>query len=148
MSTSCCRAPGCRRKPHARGLCQKHYDEQRKGQRPGSSRQARPGPRAERPAARTADGSAAGAGAAAAADPDKVCSVPGCVAPHHARGYCKSHYGQLRRKGGIMDQPAGPGPGRVLTREQRLVEIRKRHELFKKEIASIHQALASEPDED
>jgi len=26
----------------------------------------------------------------------KQCSVPGCAAPHHARGFCDTHYAQLR----------------------------------------------------
>jgi hypothetical protein len=59
------------------------------------------------------------------------------------------HYGQLRRHGRIEDVPvAETSSGTPLTREQRLIEIKKRHEIIKKEIASIHKALESESDED
>jgi hypothetical protein len=81
---------------------------------------------------------------------DKVCCVAGCPNPHHAKGYCKMHYGQLRRHGSIEPVAAGAGgavPTVVLSHEQRLVEIKKRHEILKREIASINEALDSESTE-
>jgi hypothetical protein len=138
-----CRIAGCRRKPHARGLCQRHYDQERKI----------PGPTG---AVETTGRKAKGAKPAVAAPPpessggdDKYCSVAGCTNPHHARGYCKSHYGQLRRRGRI-EEPAPAKGGEVVTvnKERRLAEIMKRHEVLKKEIANIHKELESEADED
>jgi hypothetical protein len=79
----------------------------------------------------------------------KMCSVPGCANAHHAKGYCKMHYGQLRRRGRIEDEPAVMASARpTLSRDQRLIEIKKRHEMLKREIASIHRALESESDDD
>jgi hypothetical protein len=150
LSAARCRVPGCRRKPHARGLCQKHYDEQRKKRTSERSR-ARTSQRSS--AARKSRKSSGRLPAAAAgADEDiasKMCSVPGCASPHHAKGYCKMHYGQLRRRGRIEELPGAAAEATpLLSRDQRLVEIKKRHELLKREIASIHKALASEPDDD
>ena len=147
MSLSC-RIAGCRRKPHAHGLCQRHYDQQRKARsRPGGSRD-------RRPAGSGAAGARTEKAAAAVPAPpldltDKLCSVAGCTSPHHAKGYCKSHYGQLRRRGRIEELPGAAG-GKVpqLSKERRLVEIMKRHELLKKEIASIHKELESEANDD
>jgi hypothetical protein len=152
--TVICRITGCRRKPHARGLCQRHYDQQRKtAARAALPREARrgassAGPRAGKPAAEAA-GAALAVSDASAALAGKLCCVPGCTNPHHAKGYCKSHYGQLRRRGRIeslSESPGGKPP--LLSREQRLVEIMKRHELLKKEIANIHKELESEVDDD
>jgi phage terminase Nu1 subunit (DNA packaging protein) len=59
------------------------------------------------------------------------------------------HYGQLRRRGRIdessVEAAADSSP---LSMEQRLIEIKKRHELLKREIANIHKALESETDDD
>jgi hypothetical protein len=145
LSPARCRVAGCRRKAHARGLCQKHYDEERKSR--GSRRAAAPGKRRESGRLKSA------APAAVEDDGDgrsvKMCSVPGCAGPHHARGYCKMHYGQLRRSGRLEDAPgAEAAGGRTLSLDQRLVEIKKRHELLKREIASIHRTLESESNVD
>jgi hypothetical protein len=148
--TVICRIPGCRRKPHARGLCQRHYDQQRKSAGPGEARRGAPpgGPRPGKPAAEAA-GLKPTAAEAAAALAGKLCCVPGCTSAHHAKGYCKSHYGQLRRRGRIEELPESPGgKAPLLSRERRLVEIMKRHELLKKEIANIHKELESEVDDD
>ena len=141
-----CRMAGCRRKPHAQGLCQQHYDRQRKSTRRAGGALGRPavsGP--VRPAAEPA----AAALSAEAALAGKLCCVPGCTAAHHAKGYCKSHYGQLRRHGGVLGEGGEPdGKPVVLTKDRRLVEIIKRHEILKKEISSIHKELESEAHED
>ena len=148
MSSARCKVSGCRRKAHARGFCQKHYDEQRKSR----SRQAGP-----RPAARPSSGRlprvAPPPKPVVVPEGDesmasKLCCVPGCANPHHAKGYCKSHYGQLRRRGSIEDMPGAAAAAPLLSREQRLIEIKKRHEFLKREIASIHKALESETGDD
>ena len=145
MRSARCSVEGCRRKPHARGLCQRHYDEQRK-QRPSRPAAAAAG---EAPAPPPAAGRAPAPVPVPEGLAGKVCTVPGCPNPHHARGYCKMHYGQLRRHGRIEDVPAAESAASApLTKEQRLIEIKKRHEIIKKEIASIHKALESESDED
>jgi hypothetical protein len=146
MKVMVCRAAGCRRKPHAQGLCQQHYDRQRKRVRRGDGRRERAGPAAAKPAP-------APAPALAALDPQaalagKFCCVPGCTAAHHAKGYCKSHYGQLRRHGTITGE-GGEADGKGgLSKDRRLLEIIKRHEILKKEISSIHKELESEAHED
>ncbi|MHC4915712.1 MAG: hypothetical protein ACYTGB_09485 [Planctomycetota bacterium] len=144
MSSARCKVAGCRRKAHARGLCQKHYDEKRKSRPSGRSKSVGRPP-------------AAGRRAAPAPPPEengddlssKMCRVPGCANAHHAKGYCKMHYGQLRRRGRIdessVEAAADSSP---LSMEQRLIEIKKRHELLKREIANIHKALESETDDD
>ena len=137
-----CRIAGCRRKPHAHGLCQRHYDQERKSQQ--APAKAAPGRPKGKPAA------AAKPAPAAAVDDsaDKNCVVPGCTNPHHARGYCKSHYGQLRRKGSIEEPPPSQPEGEAVrvSKERRLLKIMKRHEILKKEIANIHKELESEVD--
>ncbi len=150
MSSARCKVSGCRRKAHARGLCQKHYDEQRKSRasrrsgpkaaaRPRSGRLPAAAPPPKPVVVPAAEDSLAG----------KLCCVPGCANPHHAKGYCKSHYGQLRRRGRIEDMPGDASAAApLLSREQRLVEIKKRHELLKREIATIHKALESETGHD
>lgn len=152
MSSARCKVSGCRRKAHARDLCQRHYDEQRKSRsrqagarpaaRPSSGRLPRvapPPPPPPKPAA-VPEGDESMAG--------KFCCVPGCANPHHAKGYCKSHYGQLRRRGRIEDMPGDTSAAAPsLSREQRLVEIKKRHEFLKREMATIHKALESETDD-
>ncbi|HOX07923.1 MAG TPA: hypothetical protein PK280_16105 [Planctomycetota bacterium] len=161
MSSSC-RIAGCRRKAHAHGLCQHHYDQQRKNQamaRPKAGGKAASAPAAAPAKARPGKASpakpapaapAAAAGPSASGADDKKCCVPGCTNPHHARGYCKSHYGQLRRRGSIEEgAPASDAqPAVPFNREKRLAEIMKRHEILKKEIANIHKELESEADED
>jgi hypothetical protein len=57
------------------------------------------------------------------------------------------HYGQLRRRRKADESAEGASATpAALSLEQRLVEIKKRHEIFKQEIASIHRALESETD--
>lgn len=136
MSSARCKIAGCRRKAHARGLCQKHYDEKRKSRTSRRSKakdDTRKSSRRAKPVREEAD------------DGSKMCRVPGCASPHHAKGYCKMHYGQLRRRGSIEEVPEEEvAEASSLSLEQRLVEIKKRHELLKREIASIHEALESE----
>ena len=145
-SDKTCRAAGCSRPYHAKGYCQKHYDLYRK--RSGA-------PPADGPAP---DGTPV--------DPH-ACRVPGCSRPHHAKGYCKSHYSQLRRRGGIpaVQRPAGicevegctrpaiangrcarhmghPGTAKKgMSKAERLKLLKHRHEIIKREIAMINQAL-------
>ena len=138
MPPSVCRIAGCRRHPHARGLCQQHYDQQRKSSAdparaakpPVKSAAATPEPLAE------LDG--------------KFCRASGCTNPHHAKGYCKSHYGQIRRHGHVEDLPGETGEKQpaALSKDRRLLEIVKRHEILKKEIASIHKELEAQVDEE
>ncbi len=156
-----CSAPGCTRGVHARGLCQMHYDHLRKrqGVRTDDSRraEARAGPwRKPDPFARAA------------------CSVPGCDAPHHAKGYCKSHYSRLRRRGHVREtrvsqadvcEIAGcsnpivrnrrcgehlqsPNGVRHMTKDERLAEIRRRHEFMRREIERIRRTFGKEREED
>ena len=143
-----CSVPACSRPSYAQGLCQMHYEARRKG----------------------LGGLRSGGG------PSKTCGVPGCTAPHHAKGYCKSHYGRLlRRKGGEgvgaartagLCEIAGctrvatkdkrceehregslPEGKKLLTRAERLAEIRKRHDRMRKEIERIKESLESEQED-
>ena len=176
-----CSDPGCGRATHARGLCQMHYDRLRKRD-PGFS--AAPPARERRAAPRPAfGGPSGGAGGSAApyryglqvrAPLQSVCSVPGCGAPHHAKGYCKSHYSRIRRRrsgagrrgGAQVCEIAGcsnavsqnkrcaehlkqPTDGvRHMTKPERLAEIRHRHELMRREIERIKQTFEKERAED
>jgi len=121
-----CSVPGCNRPHHARGLCQKHYDEFRKKDR-----------RARR-LARAGGGNRV-----------RVCSVPGCNRPHHARGYCKLHYARFTKTGrAVPDAPAAPpDPRRNRNRflAWRLELIRWRHRLLQTRLA---EEAANELDED
>ena len=140
MSSARCKIAGCRRKAHARGLCQKHYDEKRKSKASRRSKvKATEGkPTSRKSSRRTKPVLDEG-------DDGKMCRVPGCANAHHAKGYCKMHYGQLRRRGNVEELPDDEvAEAPALSLDQRLVEIKKRHELLKREIASIHQALESE----
>ena len=101
--------------------------------------------------------------------------MEGCTAPHHAKGYCKSHYSQLRRHGDVEDSArsslceiagcprqvmegrrceihlktlSGPGAPFRLTRAQRLDEIRRRYELMRTEIERVKQSFDAEADEE
>jgi hypothetical protein len=54
----------------------------------------------------------------------KTCSVRGCTQPHHARGYCKKHYGEIRRaesgaKSGSGKAESGRKTSRSDTRSKR-----------------------------
>jgi hypothetical protein len=138
-----------------------HYDK---------TRSRRPGAAEDRHAAKPAG---------EAADPKArdrqrtTCAFPGCNAPHHAKGYCKSHYSRARRRGKArgsgsrasrceiagcsrpavrsrrcavhLTTPAG-GPRRMTTME-RLAEIRRRHELMRREIEQIRQSFENEGDD-
>lgn len=142
-----CSHPGCTRPVHAKGLCQTHYDGARKKSRPRVARQAA----------------------------NARCSVEGCTAPHHAKGYCKSHYSQLRRRG-TVEQPQGesnvceiagcsapvarnrrceehlrelpPGSPPLVTKAERMAEIRRRHELMRREIERIKQSFDAEGEDE
>jgi hypothetical protein len=142
LSSARCKVAGCRRKAHARGLCQKHYDQSRKSRSAKRAKRSKRTASAGRPASAPAEGNGDDVSS-------KMCRVPGCANPHHAKGYCKMHYGQLRRRGRIEESEADVASERSgLSLEQRLVEIKKRHELLKREIANIHKALESESDDD
>jgi hypothetical protein len=102
----------------------------------------------------------------------KKCCVQGCTAAHHARGYCKSHYSQLRRRGNVQDgaeastplcEVAGCGEPVEkqhrckdhlndktprMTKSERLLEIRSRHELMRKEIERIRQSFEAEGEDE
>lgn len=161
--TPTCKVAGCRRKPHARGLCQRHYDAERKAAAAAAPVEKRgkapePAPRPAKEKDKQKPAKAANTPPAPAEKPgavdDKACCVSGCTNPHHARGYCKSHYGQLRRRGRIEETPAAGASapaaapsGPTLNKERRLLEIMKRHEVIKKEIANIHKELESEVDD-
>ncbi len=156
--TKRCSASGCQRASHARGLCQKHYDRSR-------SRETKPSATSA-PAASRAGGGSEDAAAIS-------CSVPGCTAPHHARGYCKSHYSRVRRRGkakrgtGRASQCEIAGCSRLavrnkrcashlavikggprrMTKAERLAEIRRRHELMRREIEVIRKTFENEKDD-
>ncbi len=153
--TKQCSASGCGRATHARGLCQKHYDQSR-------SRETHPRATPAAKSPRASDGTRE--------ETATTCSFPGCTSPHHARGYCKSHYSRVRRRGksktgkGRAGQceiagcsrlsvrnkrcashlVALPGTPRRMTKVERLAEIRKRHELMKREIEKIRQSFENE----
>ncbi|MBN1808705.1 MAG: hypothetical protein JW909_06520 [Planctomycetes bacterium] len=112
-----CSVKGCSNPHHARGLCQKHYDEFRKKNRKPASSQGR-----------------------------KTCSVEGCKRTHHAKGYCKMHYAKLV-KGSIPRGPAGDvtlphdsqiqdssDPQTAEFLEKRLQLIRRRHQILLKKL--------------
>ncbi len=151
-----CSVPGCGRPAHAKGLCQMHYDRTRK--RGGILRQAalrrEPPPSPPKMFIRAAS--------------RKACCVPGCTSAHHAKGYCKSHYSQLRRRGDIAgssrtptceiagcNRPVSeakrcethlkvlslPGAPLRLTTAQRLGEIKRRHEAMRSEIERIKKSF-------
>lgn len=64
-----CKVDGCERAIQSRGLCQTHYDQQRRGEEL----------RAIGPYGRSG------------------CTFPGCERSHSAKGWCKAHYEQQRR---------------------------------------------------
>jgi len=156
--TKRCSAPGCGQPTHARGLCQKHYDQSRA--------------RETRPRAAPASGAPKAAGRPRQVA-ETTCSFPGCTAAHHAKGYCKSHYSRARRRGRSRSaegrasqcEIAGcsklavrnkrcaahlkvvKGGPRRMTKVERLGEIRRRHELMRREIERIRQSFESERDE-
>ena len=160
-----CSVPGCTRPYHARGYCQKHYDLQRKRSWTPPAGKAR-GAEATPRAARAAQGQAQ--------QPPRhgaTCCIPGCGRPHHAKGYCKSHYSQLRRRGGFPAAGKPPGVCEVegcnrpaiadgrcarhmghpttvsrkrLSKAERLKLIKQRHAIMKREIAMINRALEDE----
>jgi len=135
-----------------------HYDQSR-------SREAKAGARPA-PAARSAAGGSQGLA-------HTTCSFPGCTAPHHAKGYCKSHYSQMRRRGksrtgegrAAQCEIAGcsrlavrnkrcashlkviKGGPRRMTKAERLGEIRRRHELMRREIETIRKSFENEADD-
>ena len=150
---------------HARGLCQKHYDQSRS--RDPHSRAA-----SGWDAPRTATGEEAGL---RPREPGlTTCSFPGCSAPHHAKGYCKSHYSRAKRRGrskggdGRTSQCEIAGCSRLavrnrrcaehlkvirggprrMTRAERLGEIRRRHELMRREIERIRQSFDDEGEDE
>jgi hypothetical protein len=115
-----CSHPGCPREAHAKGLCQKHYDQIRRAGHLASSRPVSrickvPGCGKpfhahglcqkhydivrKRPGAAAALTSVIVGGAHG-----DLCRVPGCGRPHHAKGYCKTHYSRLRRSGGLSGE--------------------------------------------
>ena len=112
-----------------------------------------------------------GAAAEESSPEQTVCVAPGCNRPHHAKGYCKSHYSQLRRRGGLpkAGKPEGachvegckrpavangrcarhlahPGISRkrAISKAERLKLITQRHDIMKREIAIINKALETE----
>ncbi|HHN47236.1 MAG TPA: hypothetical protein ENN09_07325 [Planctomycetes bacterium] len=117
---SVCTVPGCGKPHHARGLCQKHYDDYRK----------------------KSHGPEAAAAAPPVAGGKKLCSVPGCSRFHHARGYCKMHYAKVVKNSGsgtprpvslttpvVLPSPTTDPEGFA---EKRLLLIRQRHRLLQK----------------
>ena len=101
----------------------------------------------------------------------KKCCVQGCTAPHHARGYCKSHYSQLRRRGTVQDDEAAESLCEIagcskpaeknkrckthlsdktprMTKSERLLESKSRHELMRKEIERIRQSFEAEGEDE
>lgn len=161
-----CSVEGCARGSHARGLCQMHYDKTRS--RESRSRAASPDEGASDAAPRRAPP------LALRTSSRTTCSFPGCAAPHHAKGYCKSHYSRARRRGrprGADDRAAlceiagcsrlavrskrcaahlkVPGAAvRRMTRPERLAEIRRRHDLMRREIERIRETFENESEED
>jgi hypothetical protein len=141
-----CTAPGCKKAQVTQGLCQSHHDAKQNA--------------------------AAQSAAAAAAMAAKKCCVPACTAPHHARGYCKSHYSQLRRKGTVQEgasagaslcEVAGcdrrsmknnrckehaTSKSSVMTKAERLTEIKSRHELMRREIERIKQSFDADGEDE
>lgn len=109
-----CSVPGCGQPHHARGLCQKHYDEMRKK---------------DRRARRLGSGTTG-------RERVRVCSVPECNRPHHARGYCKLHYARLSKSGtsteAAVDESNPPDARRDRSKflAWRLQLIRWRHKLM------------------
>ena len=117
VDTRLCCVQGCGKPHHARGYCQRHYDEFRKNDRIS----VRTGVSTKR----------------------KICSVPGCHRFHHARGYCKMHYAKIVKAGvsGGNSKSVVPTTPIVLPspeadpegfREKRLLLIRQRHRLLLK----------------
>lgn len=122
-----CNVSGCNEPHHARGLCQKHYDELRKK---------------DRKARRLGKGSPN-------RDKGRTCSVSGCNRPHHAKGYCKLHYARLAKPKDASEPreidennppDARKSRGRFLN--WRLELIRKRHKAV--QIAMSEEAEAEE----
>ncbi|MHC4201236.1 MAG: hypothetical protein ACYSU0_14700 [Planctomycetota bacterium] len=178
-----CSAPGCARDTHARGLCQMHYDKLRKRDAGFSAGGGASG-RGRGGSSRVASGggpASAGftiprrrAGLRIRAPSQSVCSVPGCGAPHHAKGYCKSHYSRIRRRRSAEGRAGNaqvceiagcsspisqgrrctehlkqPTSGiRHMTKPERLGEIRSRHDLMRREIERIKQTIENEREED
>ncbi len=187
-----CSDPGCGRAVHAHGFCQRHYDIKRKRARseagstarrgaadratrsssasPSSSSSARSAGSIARSSGRTeARPSAFGTSSARSrATSGSTCTVAGCDAPHHARGFCKSHYSRLRRRGEVTGRARGklceiagcpkkvsegkrcaghtgqPESAGHMTRPDRLAEIRRRHKLMRHEIDRVKRTLDKE----
>lgn len=125
-----CSVPGCNQPHHARGLCQTHYNEQRKKWQ-----------RTERlePASASRSGI-------------RTCSVEGCKRPHHARGYCKLHYARLVRPRlkaagapADADVPPDPEADRERFLAWRMEALRRRHRLMQQK---INEEAARELEED
>jgi len=133
----------------------------------GRSRSKRSTTSVRRRTAQSKDEQLSPAAAAAA----KKCCVPGCTAPHHARGYCKSHYSQLRRRGAVQEDDTAAALCEVagcnrpatknkrckvhlndktprMTKSERLHEIKSRHELMRKEIERIRQSFEAEGEDE
>ena len=82
----------------------------------------------------------------------RSCAFPGCWNPHHAKGYCKKCYSQLRRVGekkfarliAEAAESSGGAPTGPMSKEARLALIKKRYEVRKKEIEAIRKSLETE----
>ena len=121
--TKICEGPDCTRLVHARGLCQAHDDQRRRGKQLAPLQKRKP-PRGEcvfdgckrpqkagglctghyeqkrtgRPLTPIGEArSAANANRKKAAKTPRECSYPGCDVRVQARGLCPGHYGQWRR---------------------------------------------------
>lgn len=69
-----CKISSCERSVLAKGLCRSHYDQERRGNEPGSIRSY---------------------------GIPKVCSIDGCANDSFAKGYCRNHYDQITKTGKI-----------------------------------------------
>lgn len=126
MATKTCRTKGCNAPAHARGLCQRCYDQARKGSR--RAKRKREGlckAKGCRNVQHSNGFCKSHAGKATGASSERdgqaqmkqlECSVSGCTNAHHAKGLCKVHYSQQRRRRRSSRSAAAPEP--VLVPEQ------------------------------
>ena len=90
--TTKCQGPQCRREPHAKGLCDTHYRQVKKGKPTTAINVAKTKKRGMRRSKYQKLSEATGKYSRVR------CAFKGCVKGAYAKDYCHGHYQQLRSK--------------------------------------------------